>query len=451
MNLAGFLGRGDRGNHQTSAENFVNYAVETKDGQFEHFFKQIKYSEGVRNRWGISDAKTAFESLFKLFHNDVGIVPALVTCLGSVHSKIQENNASNDDIQWYLAKSKALLEESGIDSRAVENCYAAYADMVHGLTKLVENALNSAQQLEYVGLFKRAITVLQNGKTGRLTAAHAPLVCICVENQMYHIIDSLVCTVICECSPNLHPLDYLYYFYYAGMTHVALKRFDQALDHFAMCQIVPGEASSMIQIDAHKKYILVSLIVSGKIAPLPEFVGHRLQKTHNKCCRPYFELNEAFSEGMAQMERVVQRHYDSFEKDFNVGLVQQVLKAQEISRVRRLRNVYASCSVETAAKQAQIANPERAKKIILHLIKEGEFNAKIDANNILTFTKNREENERRYQAYARQIAAVMDLSKQAEAMFYTLRTSERYIKHTSAALSSERAAELIDQDVSLMS
>jgi len=450
MNLFGGLGRGDRGNHQTSVDNFVNHAVETKEAQFEHFFKQIKYTDGVRNRWSINEAKTTFDKLLQVFQGDVGVVPALVTCLGSVHSKIQENSTSNDDIQWYLAKSRALLEKSGIHPRAVENCYAAYADMVHGLTKLVESALNSAQQLEYVGLFKRAIVVLQNGKSGRLTAAHAPFVCICVENRLYHIIDSLVCTVICECSPNLHPLDFLYYFYYAGMTHVALKRFHQALDHFAMCQIVPGEASSMIQIDAHKKYILVSLIVSGRVAPLPEFVSHRLQKTHNKCCRPYFELNEAFSESMANMERVVQRHYDTFEKDYNVGLVQQVLKAQEISRVRRLRNVYASCSVETAARQAQISNPERAKKIILHLIKEGELSAKVDANNIVTFTKNKGEIERRYQAYARQIAAVMDLSKQAEAMFYTLRTSEKYIKSTSA-LSSERAAELIDQDVSLMS
>lgn len=105
--------------------------------------------------------------------------------------------------------------------------------MIHGLSRLVETHLDSSQQLEFLPVLKTAISVLST-KPGRLTAAHKPLLVLCVQNRLYHMVDPYVCQCLVECSPGLNALDYLYYFYYAGLVHVALKRFDQALDHFAM-------------------------------------------------------------------------------------------------------------------------------------------------------------------------------------------------------------------------
>jgi len=368
--------------------------------------------------------------------------------VGSISNKITDNNATPDEIKWYFAKCRALLEQQATQ-RSVENCYAGYSDMVSGLARLVEGSLSIEQALEFVPHFRRAIFILQNGKPGRLTVAHRPLLWMCVQNRLYHIVKDVVATVICECSPSLTVRDYLYYFYYAGLTHIALKQLDQALDHLAMCQIVPGDSCSMIQIDAQKKYMLVSLIVNGKVVPLPEFVPHRLAKSHAKCCRAYSELEDAFTDCQAEMEKVLGRNYETYEKDYNIGLVHQVIKAQEIARVRRLRNVYASCSVAVAATQAQIENSDRAKKIIVHLIKEGELSATIDANEVVTFKKNKSESEKRYLSFANKIAMVMDLNKKAEGMFHALRTSDQYMKNTSANMSQD--GKDIAEDVSLMS
>jgi COP9 signalosome complex subunit 3 len=448
MNFPFLAPRRDGGSQTTATDLFINLAITGKDTHFDGFYKEIKYSEGVRGKWSIHDAKTTCEKLTAMCKGDISIVPVLVTTLGSICQKISENNVSNDDVQWYFEKSRQLLNQSGAaNQKSIENCYIGYTDMIHGLSRLVETHLDSSQQLEFLPVLKTAISVLST-KPGRLTAAHKPLLVLCVQNRLYHMVDSYVCQCLVECSPGLNALDYLYYFYYAGLVHVALKRFEQALDHFAMCQIVPGDTCSMLQVDAHKKYILVSLIVNGKIAALPEFVGHRLQKTHNKCCRPYFDLEEAFSDSSTHLGKVVERHYETYEKDNNVGLVRQVMKAQEIARVRRLRNVYASCSVEVAAHQAEIENPATAKKIILHLIKEGELSAQISADNVITFTKKQNKSERRYMDYAQKIAEVMDLTKKTEEMFYALRTSEKYIKQTSISLANERKD--LAEDVSLM-
>merc|ERR1711933_503672 len=156
-----------------------------------------------------------------------------------------------------------------------------------------------------------------------------------------------------------------------------------------------------IQVDAQKKYILISLIARGKIIPLPDFVSHRLSKTHTKCCRQYYELEEAFASTAAGLGKVVEKHFETYEKDYNMGLVHQVINAHEIGRVRKLRNVYASCSVQVAAQQADIEDPERAKKIILYLIKQGELSATIDAQDIVTFKRaNQRETQQRYMQYS---------------------------------------------------
>lgn len=59
---------------------------------------------------------------------------------------------------------------------------------------------------------------------------------------------------------------FLLYYYYGGMIYAALKNYDRALYFFEVAITTPALAVSHIMLEAYKKYILVSLILHGKVS-----------------------------------------------------------------------------------------------------------------------------------------------------------------------------------------
>lgn len=58
---------------------------------------------------------------------------------------------------------------------------------------------------------------------------------------------------------------FLLYYYYGGMIYTAMKNYDRALYFFEVVVTVPAMVVSHIMLEAYKKYILVSLILHGKV------------------------------------------------------------------------------------------------------------------------------------------------------------------------------------------
>ena len=58
---------------------------------------------------------------------------------------------------------------------------------------------------------------------------------------------------------------FLLYFYYGAMIYTALKKFERALYFLEVVITTPAMAVSHIMLEAYKKYILVSLILHGKV------------------------------------------------------------------------------------------------------------------------------------------------------------------------------------------
>lgn len=58
---------------------------------------------------------------------------------------------------------------------------------------------------------------------------------------------------------------FLLYYYYGGMIYTAIKSYDRALYFFEVVVTVPAMVVSHIMLEAYKKYILVSLILHGKV------------------------------------------------------------------------------------------------------------------------------------------------------------------------------------------
>jgi len=60
---------------------------------------------------------------------------------------------------------------------------------------------------------------------------------------------------LCISTLHVRSRDYLLYFYYAGIVHVALKQFPEALEALLVCITLPATQLSAIVIEAFKKYV----------------------------------------------------------------------------------------------------------------------------------------------------------------------------------------------------
>lgn len=58
---------------------------------------------------------------------------------------------------------------------------------------------------------------------------------------------------------------FLLYYYYGGMIYTAMKNYERALYFFEVAVSTPALAMSHIMLESYKKYILVSLILHGKV------------------------------------------------------------------------------------------------------------------------------------------------------------------------------------------
>lgn len=65
---------------------------------------------------------------------------------------------------------------------------------------------------------------------------------------------------------------FLLYYYYGGMIYTALKRYEQALYCLEVVITTPAYAVSHVMLEAYKKYILVSLILYGKVSMTSYYV-----------------------------------------------------------------------------------------------------------------------------------------------------------------------------------
>jgi COP9 signalosome complex subunit 3 len=68
--------------------------------------------------------------------------------------------------------------------------------------------------------------------------------------------------------------DVLQYFYYAGLTLIKLRSYEQACYMLEQCVCSPAQSISVIQMDAYKKLILVQLIHFGKVRSYSCFLAN---------------------------------------------------------------------------------------------------------------------------------------------------------------------------------
>ncbi|GFO38065.1 cop9 signalosome complex subunit 3 [Plakobranchus ocellatus] len=173
--------------------------------------------------------------------------------------------------------------------------------------------------------------------------------------------------------------DYLLYYYYGGMIYTALKNYDRALYFFEIAVTTPSVAVSHIMMEAYKKFTLVSLILHGKIIPLPKYTPQVLQRYIRPLCQPYMSLVAVYGHNsLADLRATVNEHTEVFNRDNNMGLVKQCMTSLIKKNIQRLTKTFLTLSLTDMANRVQLSGPKEAEKYVLHMIEDGEIFATIN-------------------------------------------------------------------------
>ena len=184
--------------------------------------------------------------------------------------------------------------------------------------------------------------------------------------------------------PMLHlkGVDFLQYFYYAGICCIAMKDFISALENFSQVIATPAQSVSAIVIQAYKKALLVSLIQYGRAYEIPNHASQvvlQLEKKSDKSV--YDEISKAFLDSdsdRTKLEEVIAKSSEVLKKDLNLGLANQVLDAFTRHRIRGLTNTYITLSSADIAAATGLENGQVAEFWLRQMVAFGEINLGID-------------------------------------------------------------------------
>uniref|UniRef100_A0A2K5E182 COP9 signalosome complex subunit 3 n=1 Tax=Aotus nancymaae TaxID=37293 RepID=A0A2K5E182_AOTNA len=210
-------------------------------------------------------------------------------------------------------------------------------DTFAGLCHQLTNALVERKQpLRGIGILKQAIDKMQMN-TNQLTSIHADLCQLCLLAKCfkpalpYLDVDMMD---ICKENGAYDAKHFLCYYYYGGMIYTGLKNFERALYFYEQAITTPAMAVSHIMLESYKKYILVSLILLGKVQQLPKYTSQ---------------------------------------------IVGRFIKVSFLNKIDFLcEHTFLTLSLQDMASRVQLSGPQEAEKYVLHMIEDGEIFASIN-------------------------------------------------------------------------
>uniref|UniRef100_A0A673AL20 COP9 signalosome complex subunit 3 n=1 Tax=Sphaeramia orbicularis TaxID=375764 RepID=A0A673AL20_9TELE len=216
-------------------------------------------------------------------------------------------------------------------------------DTFAGLCHQLTNALVERKQpLRGVVVLKQAIDKMQMN-TNQLTSVHADLCQLCLLAKCFKpALPFLELDMMDICKENgaYDAKHFLCYYYYGGMIYTGLKNFERALYFYEQAITTPAMAVSHIMLEAYKKYILVSLILHGKVQQLPKYTSQIVGRFIKPLSNAYHELAQVYTtNNPAELRSLVNKHSETFTRDNNTGLVKQCLSSLYKKNIQRLTKV----------------------------------------------------------------------------------------------------------------
>ncbi|XP_044289644.1 COP9 signalosome complex subunit 3 isoform X1 [Varanus komodoensis] len=216
-------------------------------------------------------------------------------------------------------------------------------DTFAGLCHQLTNALVERKQpLRGIGILRQAIDKMQMN-TNQLTSIHADLCQLCLLAKCfkpalpYLHVDMMD---ICKENGAYDAKHFLCYYYYGGMIYTGLKNFERALYFYEQAITTPAMAVSHIMLESYKKYILVSLILLGKVQQLPKYTSQIVGRFIKPLSNAYHELAQVYATNKpSELRNLVNKHSETFARDNNMGLVKQCLSSLYKKNIQRLTKI----------------------------------------------------------------------------------------------------------------
>uniref|UniRef100_A0A7N8YC38 COP9 signalosome complex subunit 3 n=1 Tax=Mastacembelus armatus TaxID=205130 RepID=A0A7N8YC38_9TELE len=209
-------------------------------------------------------------------------------------------------------------------------------------TDTCKSFLTKPLPLRGVVILKQAIDKMQMN-TNQLTSVHADLCQLCLLAKCFKpALPFLELDMMDICKENgaYDAKHFLCYYYYGGMIYTGLKNFERALYFYEQAITTPAMAVSHIMLEAYKKYILVSLILHGKVQQLPKYTSQIVGRFIKPLSNAYHELAQVYTtNNPAELRNLVNKHSETFTRDNNTGLVKQCLSSLYKKNIQRLTKV----------------------------------------------------------------------------------------------------------------
>ncbi|KAM7199252.1 COP9 signalosome complex subunit 3 [Naviculisporaceae sp. PSN 640] len=144
-----------------------------------------------------------------------------------------------------------------------------------------------------------------------------------------------------------------------GMCFMQKKMWQQAFEALERVVTYPTKDNgcSKIMVEAHNKWLLVGLLLTGKTPQLPATTSQGVQKSYTTLGKPYASICEAFEKDTADFLKSELENLGNqfWVQDRNLGLIRSVIAHYQRWQIINLREVYTKISLEQIRRCTQSA------------------------------------------------------------------------------------------------
>eukprot|EP01060_Flectonema_neradi_P011172 TRINITY_DN1824_c0_g1_i1.p1 TRINITY_DN1824_c0_g1~~TRINITY_DN1824_c0_g1_i1.p1 ORF type:complete len:438 (+),score=51.38 TRINITY_DN1824_c0_g1_i1:58-1371(+) len=336
----------------------------------------------------------------------------------------------------YLTQVEIFWSEMDVD-KVVGSCPEELGRVSHKYTELCRE-----QKIPWRGLAPLLAAVEKVRPTvNHLTPFHSDFICLCLLDKQYAIAKELLSTTIYSIVPaatGVTPRDFATYYYYGGMIWLGLQEYHKALSFFETAVCLPATCLSAMATEAYKKYVLVSLILKGRVQ-LPKHCPNAVVKSLGKHCQHYYryvvlygakgttrQSLTNFIKGDPNASPPVEGAEKVFRTDNNYSLAMKTISAFVEQSIAKLTIVYETLKLSAICEKVDIESEDEAEKIITRMISAGRIVAHInDLTGVVTFVDSLPSNF--CNAINTELQSIRDVTARIQQMDDSLLTSNEYI------------------------
>ncbi|CAG8982397.1 hypothetical protein HYALB_00007519 [Hymenoscyphus albidus] len=177
----------------------------------------------------------------------------------------------------------------------------------------------------------------------------------------------------------------LEYLFLCGTIYVGLRDWANAKRCFEVAVAYPARETSCSKImaEAYKRWLLVSVLLDGKVPLLPRATSSGAAKMYHVVAKPYETLAQLFEHGSAfRLKQEADAGNSVWQADANFYLVLTVLAGHQQFQIKHLANVYSKISIAdihaqtmSAETGTRLPHVQAVETMVQMMIANGSLNA----------------------------------------------------------------------------